>query len=201
MNVAARPAAERHRRRARERRQRRLPHRRARARVVRQAAGARAARGHDRPVLHAPSTCAALAAGATERWAPGPGYHERIFRSTEEISDGERRGRHPPALRRLPARRLSTAGEPTPLQLWLHWRGGNAHSAGAAIPGMFRDLGDAPRRDRRLAARPRHVVVVRRQGPRRRRAGVGRRARPLHGRREPRATSPATRWAAGARSC
>ena len=32
----------------------------------------------------------------------------------------------------------------TPLQLWLHWRGGTAHSAGAAIPGMFRDLGDRP---------------------------------------------------------
>ena len=30
----------------------------------------------------------------------------------------------------------------SPLQLWLHWRGGSAHSAGAAIPGMFRDLGE-----------------------------------------------------------
>ena len=83
----------------------------------------------------------ALAKGATERWTPGPGYHERVFRSTEAISseDGENGVLQHYGLY-LPE--SYDAATPSPLQLWLHWRGGTAHSAGAAIPGMFRDLGD-----------------------------------------------------------
>ncbi|MDQ3741468.1 MAG: alpha/beta hydrolase-fold protein [Actinomycetota bacterium] len=86
---------------------------------------------------------AALSAGATERYTPGPGYHERIFRSTEAISseDGEN------GVLQHYGLYLPDAFDPSaqsPLQLWLHWRGGTAHSAGAAIPGMFRDLGDRP---------------------------------------------------------
>jgi S-formylglutathione hydrolase FrmB len=83
----------------------------------------------------------ALAKGASEHWTPGPGYHERVFTSTEAISseageDGllQHYGVYLPG--------SHAAGTPSPLQLWLHWRGGKAHSAGAAIPGMFRDLGD-----------------------------------------------------------
>ena len=86
----------------------------------------------------------ALAAGANERWRPGPGYHERIFTSTDQISqedgvDGilQHYGVYLP-------QSLDSSG-PAPLQLWLHWRGGTAHSAGHTIPGMFRDLGEAHR--------------------------------------------------------
>jgi hypothetical protein len=85
---------------------------------------------------------AALAAGATERWRPGTGYHERIFLSTDLISkeegvDGilQHYGVYLPE--------SLDASKPAPLQLWLHWRGGTAHSAGHTIPGMFRDLGEA----------------------------------------------------------
>ncbi|HEX8207469.1 MAG TPA: alpha/beta hydrolase-fold protein, partial [Solirubrobacteraceae bacterium] len=83
----------------------------------------------------------ALAAGQTERWEPGPGYHERVFRSTEAISseDGENGVLQHYGLYLPDGYDENT---PTALQLWLHWRGGTAHSAGAAIPGMFRDLGD-----------------------------------------------------------
>ena len=86
----------------------------------------------------------ALRAGATERWVPGPGYHERTFESTpavaaEKGADGmlQHYGVYLPS--------AYAPGERSPLQLWLHWRGGTAHSAGTTIPGMFRDLGE--RRD------------------------------------------------------
>ena len=84
---------------------------------------------------------ARLAQGATERWSPGVGYHERIFRSTEAISneDGENGVLQHYGLY-IPDG--YDPGTRSALQLWLHWRGGTAHSAGAAIPGMFRDLGD-----------------------------------------------------------
>ena len=89
-----------------------------------------------------PLDLAALRAGASERYRPGPGYHERIFRSTDAISvedgvDGilQHYGVYLPE--------SMVASKPAPLQLWLHWRGGTAHSAGATIPGMFRDLGEA----------------------------------------------------------
>ena len=85
---------------------------------------------------------AALSAGANERYRPGPGYHERHFTSTEHISQEEgvdgilqHYGVYLPA--------SMAAGKPAPLQLWLHWRGGTAHSAGHTIPGMFEDLGEA----------------------------------------------------------
>ena len=86
---------------------------------------------------------AGLANGATEQWTPGPGYHERIFRSTEAISEEEGEN----GILQHYGLYLPDGFDPevqSPLQLWLHWRGGTAHSAGAAIPGMFRDLGDEP---------------------------------------------------------
>ena len=86
---------------------------------------------------------AALAAGAHERFEPGPGYHERIFRSTNAISsEGGQDGVLQHYGFYLPDG--YEKGTKSALQLWLHWRGGDAHSAGAAIPGMFRDLGDRP---------------------------------------------------------
>jgi pimeloyl-ACP methyl ester carboxylesterase len=85
---------------------------------------------------------AALAAGANERWDPGPGYHERQFTSSEAISgeSGENGVTQHYGVY-LPA--SYEPGTATPLQWWLHWRGGKAHSAGAVIPGMFEDLGEA----------------------------------------------------------
>lgn len=86
----------------------------------------------------------ALAAGVTETWTPGPGYHDRVFTSSERISreqglDGifQHYGVFlPQAVADL------RPGERLPAQWWLHWRGGNAHTAGAVIPGMFQDLGE-----------------------------------------------------------
>jgi S-formylglutathione hydrolase FrmB len=84
-----------------------------------------------------------LRAGATERWTPGPGYHERVARSDEALSREQgQEGILQPYGVYLPA--SYRAGTPAPLQLWLHWRGGTAHSAGASVPGMFRDLGEKP---------------------------------------------------------
>lgn len=85
----------------------------------------------------------ALAAGANETWTPGPGYHDRIFTSSERISreqglDGIYQ--HYGVF--LPDAVADRPGEPRPLQWWLHWRGGNAHTAAAVIPGMFQDLGE-----------------------------------------------------------
>ena len=83
----------------------------------------------------------ALAAGVSETWTPGPGYHDRIFRSSEQISREQGLdGIHQHYGVLLPD--AIATGEPLPLQWWLHWRGGHAHTAGAVIPGMFQDLGE-----------------------------------------------------------
>ena len=132
--------------------------------------------------------------------ARAPATTSAVFTSTEPISTRGRRGRHPPALRRLLPGGLRRRPKATPLQLWLHWRGGKAHSAGAATPGMFRDLGE---RHDAIVVSPRgrgtsswyvgtgHVDVER---------GLGRRPPALQGRRQPPLRRRATRWAAWARS-
>ena len=80
-------------------------------------------------------------AGATERWNPGPGYHEAQFTSSEPLSrETGQEGIVQPYGIYFP--QSYDAAKATPLQLWLHWRGGTAHSAGAATPGVFRDLGE-----------------------------------------------------------
>ena len=169
------------RRAARPDRQRRLPHGRARARELRQAPGARAARRHDRRLLHAAST------------PPRCGRRQRALAARPRLPRGavpleraaqprDRPGGHPPALRRLlPA--VVRPAKATPLQLWLHWRGGTAHSAGAATPGVFRDLGE---RHDSIVVSPRGrgtTLVVRRPRPPRRRGGLGRHPRALQARR------------------
>jgi hypothetical protein len=98
---------------------------------------------HDRtidPFFHA-VRLPALLAGANEAYRPGPGYHDRIFRSTETISSehGEEGvlqhyGVYLPTSYR-PSR-------PSPLQWWFHFRGGNAHIAAAAVPRIFKDMGE-----------------------------------------------------------
>ena len=84
---------------------------------------------------------AALAAGVSETWTPGAGYHDRIFVSSETISREQGLdGIHQHYGVFLPD--AVAAGDPLPLQWWFHWRGGHAHTAGAVIPGMFQDLGE-----------------------------------------------------------
>jgi hypothetical protein len=80
--------------------------------------------------------------GASERYVAGPGYHDRIFASDPRISheqgnDGvlQHYGVYLPKGYR--------EGRPSPVQWWFHFRGGNAHIAAAAVPGVFRDMGAA----------------------------------------------------------
>ena len=83
----------------------------------------------------------ALAAGANERWVPGAGYHERIFRSSEPLSREQgSEGILQPYGVYIPT--SYRAGTRAPLQLWLHWRGGKAHSAAHLAPRIFSDLGE-----------------------------------------------------------
>jgi dienelactone hydrolase len=83
-----------------------------------------------------------LTAGANERWTPGPGYHERIFTSSEAISEERSRegilqhyGIYLPS--------GHDAGTETPLQFWLHWRGGTANAGAALAPKIFHELGES----------------------------------------------------------
>ncbi len=78
--------------------------------------------------------------GATERFVPGPGYHERVFISKAQASEGSRDGIWQPYGLFLP--KAFAEGKTLPLQFWLHWRGGTAHSAGTATPDIFRQLGE-----------------------------------------------------------
>src|SRR4051794_4585445 len=83
-----------------------------------------------------------MPAGADERYEPGPGYHDRIFTSTPEISkeqgtDGilQHYGVYLPSSYR--------PGRPTPTQYWFHFRGGDAHIAATIVPGVMWDMGEA----------------------------------------------------------
>jgi Prolyl oligopeptidase family len=82
-----------------------------------------------------------MAAGANQRYVPGPGYHDRIFTSTPNISkeqgmDGilQHYGVYLPS--------DFTPGRLTPTQYWFHFRGGNAHIAAAVVPGVIWDMGE-----------------------------------------------------------
>ena len=85
---------------------------------------------------------ARLTTAKSERFVPGYGYHERIFMSTELVSS---EGSRDPIWQHygvyLPKGYVE--GVKLPLQFWLHWRGGTAHSAGTATPDVFRHLGEA----------------------------------------------------------
>ena len=83
-----------------------------------------------------------LAHGAHERYVPGPGYHDRIFKSDPRISEeGGENGVLQHYGVYLPER--YRAGRPSPAQWWFHFRGGNAHIAAAVVPGIFEDMGEA----------------------------------------------------------
>jgi hypothetical protein len=92
------------------------------------------------PFFHAVSL-GALRGGANEAYQPGPGYHDRIFTSSETISkeEGEE------GILQHYGVYLPTAYRPSresPLQWWFHFRGGNAHIAAAAVPRIFKDMGE-----------------------------------------------------------
>jgi len=84
-----------------------------------------------------------LAAGVTDTWRLGPGYFDRIFESTtanvstEGGQDGiwQHYGAYVPAA-------YGDGSVAVPMTVWLHWRGGKAHSAGAVAPRIFRDFGE-----------------------------------------------------------
>ena len=59
----------------------------------------------------------------------------------EHLGGARPRG-HPPALRRLPAVRATRPGTASPLQFWLHWRGGTANAGAALAPRIFHELGE-----------------------------------------------------------
>jgi hypothetical protein len=80
--------------------------------------------------------------GASERYVPGPGYHEALFTSTPDISEesGDR------GLLQRYGVYLPTGyddSRATPTQFWLHFRGGTAHVAAHVVPGVFWDMGEA----------------------------------------------------------
>ena len=83
----------------------------------------------------------ALLHGANQAYHPGPGYHDRIFSSTPAISQEsgqqgvlQHYGVYLPTAYR--------PDRPWPLQWWFHFRGGNAHIAAAAVPRIFKDMGE-----------------------------------------------------------
>jgi hypothetical protein len=85
-----------------------------------------------------------LSSGATERWVPGPGYHERIFASTTPglAQESGREGLFQHYGVYLPTAVTDTDPTELPLTYWLHWRGGTAHAGAALAPGIFRHQGE-----------------------------------------------------------
>lgn len=82
-----------------------------------------------------------LRAGTTQETVPGPGYHDRIFRSDPAMSREQGRdgvlqhyGAYVP--KGLPA------GTPRPSSLFLHGSGNDAHDLPLILPGLTRALGD-----------------------------------------------------------
>jgi dienelactone hydrolase len=82
-----------------------------------------------------------LRKGANQRYLPGPGYHDRLFGSDAAISresglDGilQHYGVYIPT--------GYDPGKVTPLQLWMHFRGGTAHIGAAAVPRIFKHMGE-----------------------------------------------------------
>ena len=86
-----------------------------------------------------------LLSGATEAWSPGPGYHERIFLSSPTISsESGQEGIHQHYGVYLPS--TYRHGTPAGAGIWLHWRGGKAHSAATVSPRIIRDQGESIRK-------------------------------------------------------
>jgi pimeloyl-ACP methyl ester carboxylesterase len=85
---------------------------------------------------------AALTDGVTQRLVEGPGYHERIFTSTTQISsEGGSEGVFQHYGVYLPTN-YGLTDALVPATWWFHWRGGKAHSAAAMVPRFVRDMGE-----------------------------------------------------------
>ncbi len=109
--------------------------------VYNEQAQALALADHDVDAFSVPLDVAGLRRGRTETARPGPGYLERQVRSREAMStergeDGlwQPYGLYVPTSYR--------PGRPTPLTMWLHYRGGKAHSGGAWTPRLITELGE-----------------------------------------------------------
>jgi poly(3-hydroxybutyrate) depolymerase len=83
-----------------------------------------------------------LVEGASQRYAPGPGYHDRIFVSDPSTGVPREGGRDGVLQHYGVYLPKSYDGSPVPLQWWLHWRGGNAHTAGGVVPKVFKQFGE-----------------------------------------------------------
>jgi Putative esterase len=82
-----------------------------------------------------------LRKGANQRYLPGPGYHDRLFLSDSAIS----REQGLDGVLQHYGVYLPTSYEPgklTPVQFWMHFRGGTAHIAAAAVPRIFKHMGE-----------------------------------------------------------
>ena len=91
-----------------------------------------------------PVDLAGLVAGRSESFRPGPGYHEKQFRSADAIStevtgDGED-GAWQPYGAYVPT--SYDPGKATRMTWWMHWRGGEAHDAAVVSPRTMRDFGE-----------------------------------------------------------
>lgn len=72
---------------------------------------------------------------------PTPGYHERVFSSSENISrESDKEGLFQHYGLYLPSDWQPASEDP--LTFWLHWRGGTAHQAAAWTPRVFDQLGE-----------------------------------------------------------
>jgi poly(3-hydroxybutyrate) depolymerase len=85
---------------------------------------------------------AALSSGVSQEYVPGHGYHDRIFVSdtaTGVPREGGRDGIFQHYGVYVPS---AYDGSAAPLQWWLHWRGGTAHSGAAVVPKVMKQLGE-----------------------------------------------------------
>jgi hypothetical protein len=86
-------------------------------------------------------TLAALRGGVSESFRPGPGYFERQFASRDNISrEGGEDGLQQPYGLYVP--QSYAPGTPSRMTLWLHYRGGKAHSGAAWTPRLITQLGE-----------------------------------------------------------
>ncbi|HVE63004.1 MAG TPA: prolyl oligopeptidase family serine peptidase, partial [Mycobacteriales bacterium] len=84
---------------------------------------------------------AGLTRGRTEALRPGPGYHERQFKSTAQIStEGDLDGLWQPYGVYVPS--TYDGRKPTRTTYWMHWRGGDTHDAAVVAPRTMRDFGE-----------------------------------------------------------
>lgn len=82
-----------------------------------------------------------LEQGMSQAWRPGPGYHERVFLSSEAISQEDGRdGLHQHYGLYIPG--SWDVGESVPLTFWLPWRNARAHTHAAWAPRLLEQLGE-----------------------------------------------------------